>query len=382
MRLRGAAGVVLLAVFVLALLAPPAQAALDDDLDKIQQQYDSIQQQIQDNEKRLKETLNRKRRIVDELNRVEDQLDRTEADLSRLTRELTRAEADLESAARALADAEAKLNRRSDLLSRRVRALYEYGTVSYLEVLLSATRFSDFIGRFGMLRAIVSQDYRLFRETRDLRAECQRRRAEEAARRDEVQSLKIQAELRAEERRAQVSYQERLLKAAQNDEAQYRRALDDLEELSNQLIKQIQELQAKLGLKRTVDLHMVWPTGGRITSYFGPRYHPILKQSRNHTGIDIAAAMGQSIVAAEAGVVIYSNWLGGYGKALIIDHGGGVSTLYGHCSQLLVGYGAQVARGQVIAKAGSTGFSTGPHLHFEVRVDGVPVNPLAWLGTG
>jgi murein DD-endopeptidase MepM/ murein hydrolase activator NlpD len=370
----------LLALLVLAFAAPSLViAATDDDLDKYQEEYNAVQKQIEDNNRRLQETLSQKRRILGELSRVQQQLEATERDLDRLNRDLAASEARLAEAARALQQAEAELSWRTGLLQRRVRALYEYGSVSYLEVLLSARRFGDFLNRFDLLRIIVSQDYQLFRDVARLREECATNRALVAQERDHVQSLKAQAELAAEKRRSQVAYQQDLLDAAQKDEAQYRRALDELEELSNQLVKRIQDLQAQLGYERTGPLSMVWPTAGRITSYFGPRYHPILRQTRNHTGIDIAAAMGQPVVTAEAGVVIYSGWLGGYGKAIIIDHGGGVSTLYGHCSQLLVAYGARVTRGQNIARAGSTGFSTGPHLHFEVRQDGVPVNPLRWL---
>lgn len=118
---------------------------------------------------------------------------------------------------------------------------------------------------------------------------------------------------------------------------------------------------------------LIWPVSGPVTSEFGPRW------GRLHEGIDIAGVTGTNIVAAKAGVVTFAGWLGGYGRTLIIDHGGGLQTLYGHNSALLVDEGHRVERGQVIARLGNTGLSTGPHLHFEVRVNGEPVNPRRYL---
>jgi len=124
---------------------------------------------------------------------------------------------------------------------------------------------------------------------------------------------------------------------------------------------------------------MSWPINGPITSPYGWRPHPIFGTQRYHSGVDIGADYGDPIRAADGGVIIYSDWMGGYGYAVIIDHGGGISTLYGHNNELLVGVGQRVYKGQTIARAGSTGYSTGPHCHCEVRQNGSPVNPLAYL---
>ena len=124
---------------------------------------------------------------------------------------------------------------------------------------------------------------------------------------------------------------------------------------------------------------MSFPTAGRITSRFGSRIHPVLGYRRFHAGVDFGAPHGTRITAADSGKVIFSGWYGGYGNSVIVDHGGGLTTLYAHASRLTVSEGQSVVKGQAIAAVGSTGLSTGPHLHFEVRRNGNPVDPMGFL---
>jgi murein DD-endopeptidase MepM/ murein hydrolase activator NlpD len=123
----------------------------------------------------------------------------------------------------------------------------------------------------------------------------------------------------------------------------------------------------------------VSPGGGRTTSRFGYRVHPVYRTRKFHAGVDFGMPMGAAIRAADSGVVLYSGWYGGYGRTVIIDHGNGLTTLYGHTSAAYVSAGESIQRGQRVAAVGSTGLSTGPHLHFEVRVNGTPVNPMNYL---
>ena len=126
----------------------------------------------------------------------------------------------------------------------------------------------------------------------------------------------------------------------------------------------------------------IWPASGRITSYFGYRIAPLRIASEYHTGLDIANEPGTPIYATADGVVRYAGWASGYGLSMVLDHGFAYSTLYGHFSELTVKEGAQVKRGQVIGRMGSTGTSTGPHLHYEVWTDGIPRNPIKYLEAG
>ena len=154
----------------------------------------------------------------------------------------------------------------------------------------------------------------------------------------------------------------------------------DVEQASRDIEASIRAYQqtprGRARLLRAWTGHFVRPADGPITSGFGSRYHPILHCTRMHTGIDIGAGYGGAIRAAAGGEVVMAGTMYAYGNVVIIDHGGGVSTVYGHCSELLVSNGQTVRQAQIIARVGATGLATGPHLHFEVRRNGTPVNPL------
>jgi murein DD-endopeptidase MepM/ murein hydrolase activator NlpD len=159
----------------------------------------------------------------------------------------------------------------------------------------------------------------------------------------------------------------------------FEKEYDKLNDFAKQIESKIVKLQKNTGPYSGGK--MAWPVPGysRISSPYGYRIHPIFKVKKLHTGIDIPAPTGTAITAAAAGTVIYSDWLGGYGKVIMLDHGGGVVSLYAHNSALVLSEGQSVKRGDTISKAGSTGNSTGPHLHFEVRKNGAYVDPLPWL---
>jgi murein DD-endopeptidase MepM/ murein hydrolase activator NlpD/cell division protein FtsX len=201
-------------------------------------------------------------------------------------------------------------------------------------------------------------------------------------------------EIHALQNNAKIQYQayaniaaqrQALLNQAKQEKAMYERQVGQLEEISDTLEKQLQELirgeEAKLRASNPdfgSSEAFLWPIASHmITSPFGWRYHPIFHRELFHTGVDIAAPYDTPIHAAADGIVIYAGWYGGYGNAVVIDHGHGLSTLYAHCSVILVRKGEMVRRGETIAEVGSTGYATGPHLHFEIRVNGNPINPLA-----
>lgn len=288
-----------------------------------------------------------------------------------------------------LAEVTAELNQKHGVLEKRVRDIYINGQISYLDVLFGAQDFADFLTRMDLLKRVMIRDSELVANVLQYRKEIQ-----EVGKQLEADK-KIQTELAAKAEEAKnvklekVAKQQAIIDLMQNDKEVYNQQYDEMMASSEEvarLIKQKEDERRRQAEKNSGGYvmqsfggGMIWPVSGPITSEFGWRTHPIFGSQRFHSGVDIGADYGVPIHAAAAGVVIEAGWIGGYGNTVMIEHGGGIVTLYGHNESLAVSVGQQVNQGDVISYCGSTGNSTGPHCHFEVRADGEPVSPLNYL---
>jgi murein DD-endopeptidase MepM/ murein hydrolase activator NlpD len=272
-------------------------------------------------------------------------------------------------------------------LNRRLVSTYESGTPDELSFLLSASSFSDLIDGLDYVRLVVRRDREIVAEvdsskheiavarwqTRRLRRTVRHQAEIVAVRVHQVRVLRDQlvankGQLEAARERERVSLDQ--LTAAERADAE---EIDALQEVSADLAAKIRAAQAHSTVQHVSGAGFIWPVNAPITSPFGWRW------GRMHEGIDLGAAYGTPIAAAASGVVIYAGWEGGYGNLVVIDHGGGLATAYGHQSRIAVSVGQSVTQGETIGYVGSTGHSTGPHLHFEVRVNGQAVDPLGYL---
>jgi murein DD-endopeptidase MepM/ murein hydrolase activator NlpD len=272
-------------------------------------------------------------------------------------------------------------------LNHRLVAAYESNTPDELSVLLSSSSFSAFLDGLDYIKLVAGRDRQIAEAVRSSRDEVAVALVHtKAARRDMLRQAKIlavrvhQARVLRDELMASKgalvdaqSQKKADLASLSEQERADAGEIDSLQAVSAELAARIQAAQAHSTVQRTGSGQLSWPVSAPITSPFGWRW------GRMHEGIDLGAAYGTPIAAAGSGTVIYAGWLGGYGNLTVIDHGGGLATAYGHQSRIAVSVGQQVAGGEIIGYVGSTGHSTGPHLHFEVRVNGQAVDPLGYL---
>ncbi|MDU4959288.1 MAG: peptidoglycan DD-metalloendopeptidase family protein [Sporomusaceae bacterium] len=368
----------LAAITALLLTLPLLSPVLANEIDQKQQELQSIQRQMQDQQSRSRQAQQKVNSVSRRLQSVQTELDGALADYHAISSELEETEAQIEANAAILAAAEKNLDKRTKVLNRRLRDIYENGQISYLDVLLGAADFGDLTTRVDLLKRVLSQDAALIAQVKAERQLVLQKRAELEDDRGRIQELQKAAAAKKvliENRR---NAQQAVLDEAVSEKETADQAYQELLETSRQIEQMIRRAGNRGGSAQATGA-LIWPAAGPITSPFGWRTHPVFGTQRLHTGIDIGADYGDAVGAADNGVVIYSDWMGGYGKAVVIEHGGGISTLYAHNSELLVSEGQTVRKGQTISRVGSTGYSTGPHLHFEVRENGTPVNPLGYL---
>lgn len=275
-----------------------------------------------------------------------------------------------------------EMQERMFIYRKRLRDIYINGQINYLDVLLGAKDFSDFSSRMYLLQKIISRDLELLEKLKQDAAEINSRKEQLAAEMKEIKAT--QTELEAKKAKVNKLREQRayMLYKAQEEEQSSQEEYERLLAISENIASMLRNMEnagggAPAGQGGTGQF--MWPCNGPITSYYGWRTHPIFGTTKYHSGMDIAVDSGTPIHAADSGTIVYSGWLGGYGNCVMIDHGGGLVTLYAHNSALNVGEGQYVSKGAVVAYAGSTGYSTGPHCHFEVRLHGELTEPLNYL---
>ena len=352
--------------------------------EELEKQKEEVDNKIQDANVKLEYVQGELSDTLLKVQETEDKIRQYESEITQLADKMQTLQTSIDEATQKLQIASQNYEEKSDLLARRLVAIYEAGDAQYLDILLKSKSVTDFISRSYMIQEIAEYDGILINQIEEEKNNIETTKQKLENEQSEIRILKAKSE--------QTTV---VLNNMQTLQKSYISKLSDGEKILQQQLteykKEQDEIQRQILLATNVITpniqytggEMIWPvaiSGTAITSDYGVREHPIQGVVREHTGIDIGnTPTGTPVVATADGVVTYAGWLGGYGNCVMINHGDGVVTLYGHGSKILTSVNTQVKQGDVIMQVGSTGNSTGPHLHFEVRVNGTCTSPWQFV---
>ncbi len=374
------------AVAVVAVVTLTTQVVFAETTSSLNTKKDSIEDQIKAVEAEVEEAEEDKATIMAEIEAAETEVAKANQELEIINSQVRDVKAELEQAEADYQAATIKRDQQYESLKDRISFMYEYGDVGYTQVLFESKNISDFFKRVEYINTIIEHDKEILTNLEETQKQIDEEIQVISQKKVEIETLQAQQKAKAAELETKQANKERALAQINNDIEAQQDVLYTLEKQNAEIEAMIKAAQAKSassGYKGTYSGGQLgWPAPEYtyLSSGYSHRVNPISGREEWHTGLDLASPYGSSINAAEAGVVITAGYVNGYGNTVVIDHGGGMSTLYAHNSSLTVSVGDTVARGDRIANAGSTGNSTGNHCHFEVRLNGKHTDPKPYLG--
>ena len=397
---KKAAGIRFLTVLLLAsLVSAPVYGATKKDVENAKSKISSLEEEKKKTEAAIKELETLKSDTEKYVRSLDAQLDSLDSELSRLENDISAKTKSIEETGVRLEEAGETERQQYESMKLRIKYMYEKGDSSFLDLLLQSESMSELLNRAEYIQKISEYDRKMLDEyvavkesiARD-KAQLETEKTELVALQEKTEAKQASVEALVNEKTAELQRVNSQIGAKTAEAEAYEKDIkaqeDQIKKIEAELKRQEEEAKKKAEAAgktyNTVSLgniSFIWPcpASSRITSSFGDRESPTAGASTNHKGIDIGAPTGSNIVAAAGGTVTISTYSYSAGNYVMINHGGGVSTVYMHCSKLLVSVGDTVKKGDVIAKVGSTGYSTGPHLHFGIRQNGTYVNPSKYV---
>lgn len=355
-------------------------AASATSISDLQNQTKTLDSNLKEAQEALKETKEEKITVAEELHALDATLSRLEDEIELINSKLEDAKTRIEKTEQELEQAQEDREKYYEVLKQRIKYMHENGKIGYFQVLLNSKSLMDLLNRMEYIRDIMEYDQTVVGRMKDNEVSIEQKKEQIELEKKEIELLVKQQTSKKHSLEQSKTEKASYLVKLNADEKKVLEQIKEWEEASKQIQKKIVELQ-QASKRKYSGGKLEWPVPNyyTISSPYGTRNSPISGRQEFHTGIDIPAPTGRNVLAGEVGTVLHAGNINGYGYTVIIDHGSGVSTLYAHNSKLLVKQGQEVKRGQVIALIGSTGYSTGPHSHFEVRVNGNHTNPMSYV---
>ena len=410
-------------LLVVCLFQPQYHVFGAKTINQLQQEKNQYQQNKQNAQNALQQTQQKQKTITEEISQLDKSAAAARDELERVNAQLEKTQKNLEQAQRDLEEATQKKESQMATFRERVKFIHENGSVGYLKAIMQADSITDMISRAEYIHQIMDYDKNTLEELKRNQSIIEAKEKEITIERDEISVLVAQQKQKSDELEQKLAEKQKVSEQYRQDAQKYEEEVKSWEQASAEVERLINEANRKaaeeakrraaeeakkkaaaqqssrsnastsssssssgggaaMGNVTYTGGQFSWPVPGRsyISSGYGYRNRPIGSGREFHTGYDIPAPTGTNIVAAAGGTVITAGYVNGFGYTVMINHGGGLVTLYGHNSKLLVSVGDQVSKGQAIAKCGSTGNSTGPHCHFEVRKNGKHTSPAPYLG--
>ena len=350
---------------------------LESQRDELQNQIDEASGELEDVQNELSENLQQVQKLDERIATSQQELDELNNKISELQKTTEEVESNLN-------EVQEKYDRQKELLDNSLIAIYESSDTKYLDVILSSKSISEFLSNYFLVTELASYEMDLLNEMEAKKEEIETSKKKLEENQKQLAEIKTNQTKTAKVLENTKTVRENFIAKLSDEEKEIQTKIDEYNTRFNEINAEILALAMEGIDTKYIGGELAWPVPGytRISSKYGMRTHPITGVYKLHTGVDISAPMGANFIAANDGIVTKAGYNSAYGNMVIIDHGGGVSTLYAHGSEILVQVGQVVKRGEAVLKVGSTGYSTGPHAHFEVRLNGVVTDPMPYITNG
>ena len=356
----------------------------EDTATDLQTQREELQNQLNDANEQLDGVQSELSENLQQVQKLDEKISTSQQELDELNTKIADLQTSMDEVEAKLKEAEENYKKQKELLDNRLIAVYESSDTQYLDVILSSKNISDFLSNYFLITELATKDTELLEDMQGKKEEIELAKNKLEKDREQLGNIKVNQTKTAKILENTKTVRENYISKLSDQEKSIQEKIDEYNTRFAEINAEILAI-ARDGIDtQYIGGELAWPVPGytRISSKYGMRTHPITGVYKLHTGVDISAPLGANFIAANDGIVTKAGYNSAYGNMVIIDHGGGVSTLYAHGSEILVQVGQVVKRGESILKVGSTGYSTGPHAHFEVRLNGVVTDPMPYITNG